>query len=271
MVEILDLGYFIRDLIVLILMIGGTVAISLSRNTVYSYVSYKEFRRAFNLLGAAFVIVGIAQVIGVVVRTSIAFNNELLLDIRSMILLIGALLFFLSVFLTYLPLAKGDYKIIRVASERAQENIYGAYWGTKDECYLNFKSLSYKFPTIAIAREPPEVFKEKLGLKVTPVIWISKVEHENAVYPSRLPYLLERLRDFLESVELNKVILIDGIEYLILENGTEAVFKFLTSLKDFAIINRGIILVAIDRDTLDEKDFYTLTSELKHVEGLNEL
>jgi len=49
------------------------------------------------------------------------------------------------------------------------------------------------------------------------------------------------------------------------------VFKFLTSLKDLAIINRGIILVAIDRDTLDEKDFYTLTSELKPVEELKEL
>ncbi|WP_293255483.1 DUF835 domain-containing protein [Palaeococcus sp. (in: euryarchaeotes)] len=106
-------------------------------------------------------------------------------------------------------------------------------------------------------------------MKVTPVIWISKVEHEKAVYPTS--YLLETLRDFLESAELNKVILIDGIEYLILENGTEAVFKFLASLKDLAIINRGIILVAIDRDTLDEKDFYTLTSELKPVEELKEL
>lgn len=48
-------------------------------------------------------------------------------------------------------------------------------------------------------------------------------------------------------------------------------FKFFTALKGLAIINREIILVAIDRDTLDEKDFYTLTSELKPVEELKEL
>lgn len=49
---------------------------------------------------------------------------------------------------------------------------------------------------------------------------------------------LFNVRYIIERADESTAIIIEGLEYLILENGFESVFKFLTSLKD-NLISRG--------------------------------
>ena len=271
MVEIINVPYFIRDIIVLIISISILILLGLMRKKIKENLSFRYFITAFYFLIVAFIFISIAQVIGVLVRTSLLFYNRYpYLDMRAILLTLGALFLFISSVMFYIPFARNKYRIIKIAVEPSNTFKYGAYWCEKEECYATFVEFAKKMriPCIAVTRDPPEIFREKLGLKIIPVMWISKVQHEEAIDPTRLPYILDYLKRFLESAEIDKAILIDCIEYLILENGESAVLKFITKLKDFTTLNRGILLVHLDKEVLDEKTYAMLTSELRPLKEL---
>ena len=60
------------------------------------------------------------------------------------------------------------------------------------------------------------------------ISWISNVPAENTVGPTDLALFLHGL---LSSVDENTFVIVDGLEYLILNNGFESVMKFLTNPK----------------------------------------
>ncbi|AFK21756.1 hypothetical protein Py04_0151 [Pyrococcus sp. ST04] len=232
-------------------------------------MKYRPFGiAAFSAL-LSFVLISIAQVIGALINTTILFPKmDFWQAIRSVMLTLASFLLLLSVMMFYIPFGRGRYMVLKVATEPTLES-WGGYYCEREECYAAFKELlNLRLPGIAISRDPPEIFREKLNLKLTPVIWISKVKHEEAVSPTKLEYLTQRLADFMRGVEIDKVILIDCIDYLILENGERAVFKFITTLKDMATLYRGILIVAVEKETLSEKAYNFLTSELDSLEKL---
>lgn len=82
---------------------------------------------------------------------------------------------------------------------------------------------------------------QTLQSRKQPVLWISKAGGENTVFPTRLEFLLQTIVDFMRSPDAPKMILLDGVEYLILENGFVPIFKFLTALRDYAIIHNTVL------------------------------
>lgn len=112
-----------------------------------------------------------------------------------------------------------------------------------------------------ISREPSSLVKRRLGSKEVPVLWLTKVEGGNSIHPSRLPYLLQTLVDFMREDDAPKLVLLDCFEYLVLENGFKPVFKFLTSLKDYALLNNAVILLPLFKNALDEREYALLNRE----------
>jgi len=273
MLHVLSLGYFLRDLTVLLLSLAIVVMLLTVEKSVKQNLRVRYFTRVFNLLIGAFILIVLAEFIGVLLRTSFLYGNRTYLIIRSFLLTIGALLLFISSVMLYLPFARGKYVIVPIATEPSQGIAYGAYWGSSESTERLFVELTKHrhLPGIAVTRDPPDVFRSRLGLKIVPVLWVSKVRHEEAVDPTRLPYLLENLKAFLESTNLDKVILIDCVEYLLLENKPESVVRFIASLRDLATLNRGILLVSLEREAIDEKTFNMLVSELKPIEELERM
>lgn len=93
------------------------------------------------------------------------------------------------------------------------------------------------------------------------VIWLSKIENvRNVVNPRNLEYLNHLIVQFMKE-EGEKFVFLDGLEYLILENGFERVFKFLTTLKDYSLLNNTMIVIEVSSDTLDKKEVALLTRE----------
>ncbi|ASJ03379.1 hypothetical protein A3L09_08965 [Thermococcus profundus] len=112
---------------------------------------------------------------------------------------------------------------------------------------------------IALTRNP-EPFK-KLGI---PYLWLSKVEGENAIDPLRLPAILHHL---IQNADRDTVMIIDGLEYLILENGFDPVVRFLTTLKDNILLKGATLIVVVDPKTLDPSQLALLKREFKEVSG----
>ncbi|WP_297513121.1 DUF835 domain-containing protein [Thermococcus sp.] len=119
---------------------------------------------------------------------------------------------------------------------------------------------------VIISRKPPGVMKRILGVEKTPIMWLTALPEENSVNPKRLEYILHMLVQFMKGSEAEKLVYLDGLEYLILENGFITVFKFLSHLKDYALTNNTIILVPIDTKSLEEKELRLLSREFKIIE-----
>ncbi|QDA32165.1 DUF835 domain-containing protein [Thermococcus indicus] len=270
MPEIISMGYFIRDLIVLVATSIIVVVLLAMGGKTKKNLGFGYFIRAFDSLLLAFLLVVVAQVIGVLLRTTVLNNDPTYSWIRSVMLTAGALLLLVSSVMIYLPFARGEYMIVPIASEPVDSLRYGAYWGDRERAHRIFVELAkrYRMPGIAVTRDPPDMFRKKLGLKLIPVMWVSTVQHDDAVSPTKLEVIMDNLRRFLEMANIDKVILIDCVEYFILENGEDAVLKFITSIKDFATLNRGLVIVTVDRESLDERTFSILTSELKPISNL---
>ena len=111
---------------------------------------------------------------------------------------------------------------------------------------------------IALTRNPA-IFKER-GI---PHLWLSKVESENSIDPLRLPAILHNL---VSKADENTVVIIDGLEYLILENGFNSVLKFLTALKDHLLMKGATLIVFITPDTLENSQLSLMKREFKELD-----
>ncbi len=62
-----------------------------------------------------------------------------------------------------------------------------------------------------------------------------------------------------------KVISLEGLEFLIIENGFVPIFKFLTTLKDYAIIHSTVVIVPVKEESLDERTIQLMHREFERL------
>ncbi|NJE60206.1 DUF835 domain-containing protein [Thermococcus sp. 21S7] len=99
---------------------------------------------------------------------------------------------------------------------------------------------------ILITRRPPF---EVSAPNVYPV-WITKVSHPNAVHPSRLHIIEQIVWDKLQN-EKSDVVL-DAVEYLMIENGVEPTLRFVSKIRDMAVMKNSDFYVTVS-DGLDDR------------------
>ncbi|MCD6524327.1 MAG: DUF835 domain-containing protein [Thermococcus sp.] len=133
----------------------------------------------------------------------------------------------------------------------------GAYLVNSSDINVILKLSSGK-KVIALTRNPG-IFKEN-GI---PYLWLSKVKGENSIDPLRLPAILHNL---VSKADENTVVVIDGLEYLILENGFNSVLKFLTALKDHLLLKGATLVILINPNTLESNQLSLLKREFKELD-----
>ncbi|WP_240910574.1 DUF835 domain-containing protein [Thermococcus sp. GR6] len=104
---------------------------------------------------------------------------------------------------------------------------------------------------ILITRRPPF---EIHGHNVHP-IWLAKVSHPSAVHPSRLHVIEQAVWEHLQQEEADVVL--DAVEYLIIENGVEPTLRFVSKLRDIALLMNSDFYVTVGGG-LDDRVFNIL-------------
>jgi len=105
----------------------------------------------------------------------------------------------------------------------------------------------------ALLRSNVEKTKKILNLERTPVLWFSSVEMNNTVSPSDLGKLAFIISEFIRKTK-ESVILIEGIEYLIIQNDFLSVLKILNGIGDLVVLSDSRLILTLNPYTLTEKE-----------------
>ncbi len=128
---------------------------------------------------------------------------------------------------------------------------------------LFIKTLSKGMKGYCVTRNYPAKIRTKFDLKDTPVIWLSNVGRDNAIRPKDLEKLSLSLEQFL-SQPGGGIVLLDGLEYLITNNNFITVLRLIQSLRDQVAINQSILLMAVNKSTLESHQLNLLEREVDH-------
>ena len=128
---------------------------------------------------------------------------------------------------------------------------------------LFVSAMSKGMKGYCITRNYPAKIRSKFDLKDTPVTWLSNVGRENAIRPKDLEKLSLTLEQFLSQAG-GGIVLLDGLEYLITNNNFITVLRLIQSLRDQVAINQSILLMAVNRSTLESHQLNLLEREVDY-------
>ncbi len=98
----------------------------------------------------------------------------------------------------------------------------------------------------------PQDIRLRYALQTTPIFWISN-HGPQSISPMSLEVIADVIVKFLKQSK-NPVILLDGIEHLIFENGPTPVLRLLRDIQEWIIIQRAILIVPVNPDAIEKKE-----------------
>ncbi|TGC10733.1 hypothetical protein CUN85_04510 [Methanolobus halotolerans] len=114
-------------------------------------------------------------------------------------------------------------------------------------------------PGLCITRNNPENIRVKYGLSRTPFLWLSKNKNrsQQTMDPAELFRIHPTISDFINKVN-DGAILMDGLEYLLLDNDFISVIKLIEQVNDTIMASDSRLILMVDPGTLDKKQFHML-------------
>ena len=114
--------------------------------------------------------------------------------------------------------------------------------------------ISEDYTGIAITRQNPKNVKDEYGFEETMFLWLTTLSNENSIKPTDMEKLRFTITSFINKSE-KSIILLDGIEYIINYTSFKETLQFLQSLIDRVSSSNAILLLSLDPETLDRKEF----------------
>ena len=117
---------------------------------------------------------------------------------------------------------------------------------------------------LVIARLYPDEVRKRYGLKDVPVLWLSRGYGKETVNPTNLGALVQDIERFMSGKE-DSVVLLDGLEYLLVQNDPQKVVKFVQVLVDSASVHHSKLLVSFDVKSVNEPVRALITRDLQSI------
>ena len=114
---------------------------------------------------------------------------------------------------------------------------------------------------LVIARLYPDEVRRRYRLKDLPVLWLSRGYGKETVNPTNLGALVQDIERFMSGKE-ESVVLLDGLEYLLIQNNPQKVVKFVQVLVDSASVHHSKVLISFDVKSVNEAVRALLTRDL---------
>ncbi len=122
-------------------------------------------------------------------------------------------------------------------------------------------------PGMCISTTFPDKLKREYDLESVDLIWLTDTTTTDSktMNPHRLEF--EMMRSYASFVKnnTNPVVLLDGFEYMVVENGFDKVFKFIKKLNDLSSVNSGTLFIPIGITSLETDQLGVLRKEFDKV------
>ncbi len=118
---------------------------------------------------------------------------------------------------------------------------------------------------LIISRTHPDTLRRKWGFEV-PHIWLARGnqnEFIQAVHPERLMKMHTIISTFISSSDRSKIIMLDGLEYLISQNDFETIMRFIQLINEQVNTTSTCMLVPVHPHALNEQQKGILEREVK--------
>lgn len=152
-------------------------------------------------------------------------------------------------------LGKYPTKGPRVEVEIGNTYMIESMYATKALAVVN-ELTSDGTKALCILRSFPGNYQSGLNDSVT-AVWLTK--HESGQYgpysvlsPSDMGRIVSETRSFMKEEE-GRIVLLEGVEYLIVQNDVTGVLKFLQTLSDLAVTLKGVLILSVYPPALDER------------------
>ena len=124
-----------------------------------------------------------------------------------------------------------------------------------------------KLPGLVITRQYPDRVRRERELGDAKVIWLSHTPGEDYHNPTAIGTLAKTISRFIEDEKGEGVILLDGLEYLIVNNGFLQTLMFVEHVNEFVMQRRAVVVLPVSPDALEEKELALLERNLEVVES----
>ena len=143
---------------------------------------------------------------------------------------------------------------------------------TPTAAYVQFNSLLKKnLAGLVISTTYPEKLKREISIENVELYWLTDTSSDfKTLDPKRLDFeIMRAVSNFVKKSD-GGVILLDGLEYLSVENGFEVSLKFMKKVNDLCSINDATLVVPITPLSLAQDQLSMLKKEFDRVEDLTQ-
>ena len=120
-------------------------------------------------------------------------------------------------------------------------------------------------PGLCVTRQFPARLKETFNLLDTRIIWLSHTPGKDHHNPTSVGTLATIISSFVERYE-RCIVIIDGLEYLVINNGFQQVLRFLEHVNEQVMQSKSTVLVPISPTAFSEKELALLERNVEVIE-----
>jgi hypothetical protein len=115
------------------------------------------------------------------------------------------------------------------------------------------RALEDGFEGLYVTRQHPNHVEKKHGPKTLKVVWLSTTLGRDYVDPHNLGALTNLINAFTEGPR-RSIVLLDGLEYLLINNDFPRILKFVEYLREIVMQRQCVLVLSVDDRAFDPKE-----------------
>jgi CheY-like chemotaxis protein len=127
--------------------------------------------------------------------------------------------------------------------------------------------VTHNIQGLCITREHPGIIRKKWGLEKTPIIWLSNQLGRVYVNPTNIGILSDTIIRFIEKSG-DSVVMLDGIEFLIVNNDFEKVLRMIHHIAEATMEYKSRLIISVDPRTLDLREMALLERNMEVIDTM---
>ena len=125
--------------------------------------------------------------------------------------------------------------------------------------------VSAGLPGLCVTRQFPDKLRDAFNMGEARVIWLSHTPGNDHHNPTSVGTLATLISSFVERYE-KCIVIIDGLEYLVINNGFQQVLRFMEHVNEQVMQSKSNVLIPISPGAFSEKELALLERNVEVLE-----